>query len=103
MKKIAMLAVLLAVSFVAKAQNFYIENDELVWQMVYNEDTPINDIYKKMINENVDTDVVINGYHFIGVSYDDNGKTFKGKTAWLREKLQNATNEDPTEPREPTR
>lgn len=49
MKKIAMLAVLLAFSFVAKAQNFYIENDELVWQMVYNEDTPINDIYKKMI------------------------------------------------------
>ena len=56
------------------------------------------EVYKKMINENVDTDIVINGYHFIGVSYDDNGKTFKGKTAWLREKLQNATNEDPTKP-----
>ena len=56
------------------------------------------DVYKKMINENVDTDVVINGYHFIGVSYDDNGKTFKGKTAWLREKLENATKEDPKKP-----
>ena len=56
------------------------------------------DVYKKMISEDVDTDIVINGYHFIGVSYDNNGKTFKGKTAWLREKLQNATNEDPTKP-----
>lgn len=56
------------------------------------------DVYKKMINENVDTDIVINGYHFIGVSYDDNGKTFKGKTDWLREKLENATKEDPQKP-----
>ncbi len=55
-------------------------------------------VYKKMINENVDTDIVINGYHFIGVSYDDNGKTFSGKTEWLRERLQNATNEDPNKP-----
>ncbi len=56
------------------------------------------EVYKKMINENVDTDIVINGYHFIGVSYDDNGKTFKSKTAWLRERLQNATKEDPKKP-----
>ena len=55
-------------------------------------------VYKKMINENVDTDIVINGYHFIGVSYDDNGKTFSGKTEWLRERLENATKEDPTKP-----
>ena len=55
-------------------------------------------VYQEMINPEVDTDIVINGYHFIGVSYDNNGKTFKGKTAWLREKLQNATNEDPTKP-----
>ncbi|MBO7178812.1 MAG: metallophosphoesterase [Clostridia bacterium] len=56
------------------------------------------DVYKKMINENVDTDVVINGYHFIGVSYDDNGSSFSGKTKWLRERLENATKEDPTKP-----
>ena len=55
-------------------------------------------VYKTMISEDVDTDIVINVYHFIGVSYDNNGKTFKGKTAWLRERLQNATNEDPTKP-----
>ena len=56
------------------------------------------DVYKKMINEAVDTDIVVNGYHFIGVSYDDNGKTFSGKTTWLRERLESATKEDPTKP-----
>ena len=56
------------------------------------------DVYNKMINENVDTDVVINGYHFIGVSYDDNGSSFSGKTEWLRERLDNATKEDPQKP-----
>ena len=56
------------------------------------------DVYKKFINENVDTDVVINGYHFIGVSYDDDGKSFTGKMQWLNERLANATKEDPTKP-----
>ena len=56
------------------------------------------DIYKKFISENVDTDIVINGYHFIGVSYDDNGETFKGKAQWLNERLANATKEDPDKP-----
>lgn len=56
------------------------------------------DVYKKFINENVDTDVVINGYHFIGVSYDDNGETFKGKAQWLNERLANATKENPDKP-----
>lgn len=56
------------------------------------------DVYRKMINENVDTDIVINGYHFIGVSYDDNGKTFSGKTEWLKERLDNATKENPNKP-----
>ena len=56
------------------------------------------DVYKKFISENVDTDVVINGYHFIGVSYDNDGKSFKGKMQWLDETLRNATKEDPTKP-----
>mgnify|MGYP002513737141 CR=1 FL=1 len=46
----------------------------------------------------VDTDVVINGYHFIGVSYDDDGKSFTGKIKWLEERLANATKEDPHKP-----
>ena len=56
------------------------------------------DVYRKYINKDVDTDIVINGYHFIGVSYDDNGSTFSGKTKWLNERLKNATAEDPDKP-----
>lgn len=54
--------------------------------------------YKALINENVDTHVVINGYHFIGVSYDDNGKTFKGKTEWLDAQLKEASKDTPDKP-----
>lgn len=56
------------------------------------------DVYQQYVNENVDTDVVINGYHFIGVSYDPNGKTFSGKTQWLDDQLAKATAEDPDKP-----
>ena len=56
------------------------------------------DVYRKYINKDVDTDIVINGYHFIGVSYDDNGSTFSGKTKWLDERLKSATAEDPDKP-----
>ena len=56
------------------------------------------DVYKKFINENVDTHVVINGYHFIGVSYDDDGKSFKNKMVWLDKTLAEATKDDPTKP-----
>lgn len=56
------------------------------------------DVYKKFINENVDTDVVINGYHFIGVSYSEDGKTFTDKMQWLDERLANATKEDSDKP-----
>lgn len=55
-------------------------------------------VYKKYISEQVDTDTVINGYHFIGVSYDDNGKTFKGKIDWLKERIDNAVSEAPSKP-----
>ena len=44
-------------------------------------------VYKKYISEEVDIHTIINGYHFIGVSYDDNGKTFTGKVNWLEEKI----------------
>lgn len=56
------------------------------------------DVFKKYVNEEVDTDVVINGYHFIGISYDDDGQSFSGKMKWLDERLRNATNEDPDKP-----
>lgn len=56
------------------------------------------DVYRKYVNEDVDTDIVINGYHFIGVSYDDNGSTFSGKKEWLNDRLAKATAEDPDKP-----
>lgn len=55
-------------------------------------------VYKKYINEALDTDIVINGYHFIGVAYDDNGKTFKTKLTWLKDRLDNAVKENPERP-----
>ncbi len=55
-------------------------------------------VYKKHINEALDTDIVINGYHFIGVAYDDNGKTFKTKLTWLKDRLDNAVKENPERP-----
>lgn len=56
------------------------------------------DVYKKFVNESVDRDIVINGYHFISVSYDDNGKSFTGKMQWLDERLRNAAKENPDKP-----
>lgn len=46
--------------------------------------------YKQYICEDVDTHNVINGYHFIGVSYADDAKTFHGKTGWLKNELKAA-------------
>ncbi|MBR3974656.1 MAG: metallophosphoesterase [Clostridia bacterium] len=55
-------------------------------------------VYKKYVSDVLDTDVIINGYHFIGVAYDDNGKTFTGKVEWLKERLNNAVKENPDMP-----
>ncbi len=55
-------------------------------------------VYKKYISEEMDTDVVVNGYHFIGVAYDDNGKTFKTKLSWLKERLDKAIAQNPEMP-----
>lgn len=56
------------------------------------------DVYKKYVNEEVDTHTVIGGYHFIGVSYDDNGETFDGKTQWLKEQLDIAVSDTGDKP-----
>lgn len=55
-------------------------------------------VYKKYISEQVDTHVVINGYHFIGVSYNDDGKKFSTKLEWLHSELEKAKNDDPKKP-----
>lgn len=53
-----------------------------------NDATVAYDVYNQYVSSEVDTHTVINGYHFIAVSYDDNGdETFKTKTDWLKQQL----------------
>ena len=54
--------------------------------------------YKKLINEDVDRHLVINGYHFIACSYSEDGKTFDSKKDWLNKELTAATKEDADKP-----
>lgn len=56
------------------------------------------DVYKQYVYPEVDRHDVINGYHFIGVSYDEDGKSFTGKLLWLKEQLDAAVKDDPDKP-----
>lgn len=56
------------------------------------------DKYQKYINEDLDRHLVINGYHFIGVSYDDDAYHFTGKKEWLKQELDKATAESDGKP-----
>lgn len=48
------------------------------------------DNYKKHISGDADTHTVINGYHFIGISYSDGKERFKGKMKWLKNEIETA-------------
>lgn len=48
------------------------------------------DNYFKYVSPEADTHTVINGYHFIGVSYCDKDENFGEKTEWLRQELDKA-------------
>lgn len=49
------------------------------------------EVFKEYVSDEADYHKVINGYHFIGVSYDASGKEqFKTKLEWLREELDKA-------------
>lgn len=54
--------------------------------------------YKKHISEDVDTHTVINGYHFIGISYSDDAKTYNGKEKWIEDEISRAEKESPDKP-----
>ena len=56
------------------------------------------DVYKQYVYPEVDRHDVINGYHFIGVSYDEDGKYFTHKLTWLQEQLDAAVADDPEKP-----
>ncbi|MBE6775627.1 MAG: metallophosphoesterase [Ruminococcaceae bacterium] len=49
------------------------------------------DNYKKYVYENVDTHEIINGYHFIGLSYSDKDENYSDeKIQWLKSELDKA-------------
>lgn len=49
------------------------------------------EVFKEYVSDEVDFHKVIKGYHFIGVSYDGNGKEeFKTKLDWLKAELDKA-------------
>lgn len=49
------------------------------------------EVFQEYVSEDVDIHTIIDGYHFIGVSYDDNGKEeFKTKLDWLKKQLDEA-------------
>lgn len=54
--------------------------------------------YKKYIYKDVDRHEVINGYHFICVSYDDDAYHFTGKKEWLKQELDKAVADTPDKP-----
>lgn len=54
--------------------------------------------YRKYVNEETEIHTVINGYHFIGVSYCDKDENFNEKIDWLDEQLKIATREDKNKP-----
>jgi len=57
------------------------------------------EVFQEYIGTEADTHNVINGYHFIGVSYDDTGEeAFKTKTEWLRTELDKAVAETGEKP-----
>lgn len=56
------------------------------------------DVYKEYVYPEVDRHDVINGYHFIGVSYDDDGKNFTHKLTWLKQQLDEAVKDTPDKP-----
>ena len=54
--------------------------------------------YKKLIHEDVDRHLIINGYHFISCSYSEDGKTFGSKKEWLEANLDAAVKDTPDRP-----
>ena len=54
--------------------------------------------YKKLIHEDVDRHLVINGFHFISCSYSEDGKTFDSKKEWLEANLDAAVKDTPDKP-----
>lgn len=55
-------------------------------------------VYEEMLGRSEDEHNIINGYHFISVSYDSNGDTFKGKKKWLDNEIKKAVSDTGDKP-----
>ena len=57
------------------------------------------EVFKEYVSDEVDYHKVINGYHFIGVSYDGSGKEeYKTKLEWLKAELDKAVEDTGDKP-----
>ncbi len=57
------------------------------------------DNYKNYVNEKVDTHEVINGYHFIGLSYSDKDENYSDeKIEWLKAEIEKAVDDTGDKP-----
>lgn len=57
-----------------------------------------NKVYVEEMGTALDNHIVINGYHFISVSYCDDGKTFKDKKSWLKSEIEKAIEDSGDKP-----
>lgn len=56
------------------------------------------EMFKTKMNRDEDNHVVINGYHFISVSYSDDGKTFNSKLKWMDNEIKKAVKDSGDKP-----
>lgn len=56
------------------------------------------DVYKKTLDNEANKHVVINGFHFIGISPSEKGQTYDASIDWLKTELAAAAQDDPARP-----
>ena len=72
-------------------------NHEFINERNSQTESAIND-FKEFVTEETETHTVINGYHFIGISYSDKDENFGDKIKWLDEQIKIAISEDKNKP-----
>ena len=55
-------------------------------------------VYRANMDDEVNKHVVINGFHFIGISPSEQGQTYDAQVAWLKAELAAANEDDPAKP-----
>lgn len=57
-----------------------------------------HDKYKKYISSELDTHSVLNGYHFVGISYSKDARTYNGKERWIEREISKSETATPHKP-----